>query len=315
MSEPHTTHNTFQVPEAEAVAKIARDGLRRPELVDVCDPNHGEPGGTVLALPDGYTLHDVKEILDQYRTIPERRKGTAQLGDLASFIAHTNRFKDDGSALFASPDPTMPSLLSVLDYHPAGAPGDVGPRWGKHRGLYCFPVSPEWAAWTEQSGKPMGQAEFAAWLEARLLDVAAPGSEGPHAQDFARTLGVTFASPTRLLELSQGLSIRVGARVQNAANLSSGETKLTYHVEHEDEAGGPVTVPKAFLIGIPVFRGGAGYVLPVHLRYRMIGGSITWLFEIHGADRAFDDAFCEACELAKESTELPLFVGSPEAGT
>ncbi len=72
-------------------------------------------------------------------------------------------------------------------------------------------------------------------------------------------------------------------------------------------------MPGAFLVAIPVFKGGAPYQIPARLRYRVREKSITWFYELHGVDRVFDHAFSEACAKAANDTGLPLFLGAPES--
>lgn len=306
-----TTNNTSlqTVPEAQAVADIVRKHIA-PHVVELTD---GELSTKVLVLPNGHglTAHSVREFLDEVRQRPERREGTAKLVELASFIDHVNRFKDADSAIFAVPDPKKPELAAVLDYHRAGT-GD--PRFGRHRALYTFPISDEWKAWTGANGNPMDQATFAGWLEDRIIDVADPGAAFSSAKKFAEALNIpSFASPAKLLSLSRGLSVNVEEKATNRIDPATGETTIFFSAEHKDDGGAPLAVPRAFLVQIPVFRGGTAYQLAVRLKYRVGGGRIAWSYEMHAADKALDDAFREACELAQEKTSLPLFYGTPEA--
>ncbi len=291
--------------EAAAVADIVHEHIKA-KLLAVGDEK-------VLILPRGLRAHSIKPFIDEYRTAPERRTGTAQLGDLASFIAHTERFSDEHSALFASPNPKAPSLTAVLDYHEKTDKG--APRFGQHRGVYAFPLSDEWIAWTAQNGKPMDQRRFAEFLEDRIVDIlsVASGEAGKLAQGLADAIQVAFAPAGRLLDISRGLSIKVNAKVTSAQNLATGEVQISYVTTHDDGDVPGVKVPGAFLIGIPVFRNGDGFQIPVRLRYRLNDGALTWYYELHGADRIFDAAFREACDKASHATGLPLYVGTPEA--
>ncbi len=293
--------------EASAVAHLVRRFMK-PELVELGD----EEGHKLLVLPEGLETYALKQFTDVYLTAPERREGTATFGDLASFIAHAHRFADVHSVLFASPEPRTPSLTSVLDYHEATAGG--APRFGRHRGHYAFPLSDEWLAWTSGNAKPMDQKKFAEFIEDRVIDILGdPSKAGERARQLAESIQVSFAPASRLLDISRGMSIRVNAKVTNAQNLQTGEVRLNFATSHEDEGGGAVSVPGAFLIGIPVFRNGEAYELPVRLRYRLSDGLVLWFYELHGAQRIFDHAFAEACEKAALATGLPLFVGTPEA--
>lgn len=290
----------------------------------------------VLALPQNLRLESIKKFLDEYRTTPERKKGTAKAGDLASLIGLANRFKDEYSAIFARPgklateaDATAaaPVIEVVFNYNepttvgvPVGGSLDQaleshagGPRFGDHRAIYAFPFSEEWKAWNLQNAKPMTQELFAMFLEDHIADVASPnGAPSELSAFFFEKLGVDFATPARLIELSRGLTVHVGQKVRNAKNLASGEAQLQFVEEHQDAAGGELKVPGAFLLAIPVFQFDAPYHVAVRLRYRVAGGNIVWLFELHRADRIFDHAFKEACDKAKKDTGLPLFIGSPE---
>jgi uncharacterized protein YfdQ (DUF2303 family) len=300
-----------------------------PTVVELVDPNGRRVNVLVLPTQSGLEAHPIKQFLDPYAERPDRREGTARLEDLDSFIAHAERFKDDSSALFACSARSAPSLTSVLDYHeknalefiPATETAKIdvrkvigAPRFGKHRGVYAFPLSDEWKAWTAQNGVKLDQAAFAEFIEAHLLDLAEPsnGGAGAYATDVALGLGCSLAGPSKLLELSRGLSVRVGSLVTNSANLATGEAQLTYQTQHTDDAGAPIRVPGAFLLAIPVFKGGAPYQIPARLRYRIREKAISWFFELHGADRVFDHAFGESCARAAKETNLPLFRGSPE---
>jgi hypothetical protein len=311
--------------EAQVIADLVSKHIKH-ELVELAVPDPDSP--SVLVLPSGLQAYSIKRYLDEFRTAPERRKGTAFLVELESFIEHVRRFKDVDSALFAGPDDEEPDLTAVFDYHRrcnvpiVGADGEElgaspvegAPRFGEHRAVYQFPLADEWKAWTAQHGKPMAQGEFATWLEDRIVDVADPDGAFASAKQFAHALGIpSFAAPNRLLDLSRGLTVHVDERAQAKVNPSTGETTVFYQAEHNNESGAPLAVPRAFIIQIPVFRAGVAYQLPVRLKYRLGGGKLAWFYELHDARKAFDDAFREACERAAEATGLPLFYGSPEA--
>jgi Uncharacterized conserved protein (DUF2303) len=204
-----------------------------------------------------------------------------------------------------------PKLIAVLDYHRAGADG--APRFGRHRSLYEFPFSKEWQAWVEQNTETMGQAEFAQWIEDRIMDILDPGRALESAKSFAAMLNTSFASPAKMLEISQGLELHVGQRVKQAVRLASGETTIQFDEQHTDAGGALMKVPGAVLLGIPIFQGGDPFQVPVRLRYRTNSGSISWSFEMHRADHILDFALDEACTEVAETTGLDVLEGTPEA--
>jgi uncharacterized protein YfdQ (DUF2303 family) len=294
-------------PEARAVADIVKENFR--PIVSIFDEPKADKGA-VLFVPRGLEAKSVKPFLDEYLQKPRRREGTAKLTELASFNAHVNRFKSSASAIFAN-NACQPQLIGVLDYHEEGATGD--PAFCKHRAVYDFPLSDEWTAWTEKDSEQLGQQAFAEFIEDRLADVLDPAEAGDNAKAFASRLGMHFASASRLVELSRGLSIHVGATIRQAVNLGTGESQFTYVDQHQDEKGAPLKVPGAFIIAIPVFRGGDPYQIPVRLRYRVSGSQATWFYQLARSEETFLHAFREACEAAKTATSLPLFYGTPES--
>lgn len=310
-------------PVASAI-EVAKEAFR-PELKDV--GTVGDEKVSVLAYPQGMVVKDVEDFIGGKRPNPRRRTGSATHTTLDSFILHANRFKDDDSALFAHGDMEQPSLSAVFDYHQAltlvHADGEViergssaMPRYGSHRSVYSFPVSDEWKAWLATNKKMMGQQDFAEFLEDRIMDVLPPPSEGDASAskllDFAKQVGGTFASPAKLIELSRGLAVHLDERVKQVTNLSTGEGEIQWEQKHNGADGQPLLVPSLFLIAIPVFKEGVAYRLCVRLRYRAGGGSVKWFYEIYQFERAFEDAFNEACQKAAEETKLPLFSGTPE---
>jgi uncharacterized protein YfdQ (DUF2303 family) len=273
----------------------------------------GKPGAPlVFAVPKGKNLVKAKPFLDELRDRPERRKGTATLLDLTSFIEHACRFKDEGrSALFAVRDPSAPKLISVLDYHDKGHASQ--PSFCAHRGVYEFPLSEEWKRWTRLNKEPMNQAVFAEFIESNALELLPPAMAGESQKDFADRLGVEFASPQQMMEVSRGLSAHTKDTYHQHVNLASGETAFSFASAHQDAQGQPLKVPAAFLIGLPVFKRGEGFMLAARLRYRVKDAQITWWYELWRHDVVFDTAVEEAAKAAQEGTGLPLFFGTPES--
>lgn len=308
--DPKTIFQTK--PEAEAVAEIVRRATE-PRIIEIGNelPDNHEIVRGVLVHPAGLEVKSLKKLLDEYRLAPERRKGTAHVSALGSFIALVNRFKDGDSVIFAdASQAAAPKLVAVLDYHRHGAEG--APRFGQHRIVYDFPVSDEWTAWRKNAGQGMQQGAFAEFIEEHLIDTIEPSGAKDGARKLADLLGCVFAAPQKLLELSRGLSVHVGHRVANAVNLATGEAQILFSEEHHDDKKQPLKIPGAFLLAIPVFRLGAIYEIPVRLRYRVQGGNVTWSYQLYRDAAVFEDAFTEACTSATQSTSLPLFIGTAE---
>ena len=262
----------------------------------------------VLSVPEGREIQSIKPLLDEYALEPDRKKGTADLARMSSFIDHAKRFKIDDSAIFADiANRASPKLVSVLNYH---GPAEGAQRFGDHCGVYSFPMSKEWGAWSKKF-EPMDQGAFAEFLEERILDIMEPADVGEATRLLAGRLGITLAPPQRMMELSKGLTVRVDQTVTGAVNLSSGEARIGYQETHAGE-GGPLSVPSGFAIAIPVFANEDMFTLIVRLRYRVVSNKVKWFFAIQQIDKAWETAIDEACAKVQKETGLPLFFGTPE---
>lgn len=285
---------------------------QRVKLVEIVDPLDGTRAPAFITETGVKSLD--AEAFDQYRASPTRRKGTATFTRVDSFIEHVNRFKDEDSAIFANEDPKAPRLTAVLDYHVAGG-FDKDPRHGTHRSAYAFPLSPEWTAWFGKNAEAMSMVSFAAFLEDHIVDVLQePGTLGEAADAFVKATGGKFATPSKLIEIARGLQVNEKSVVKEARNLSSGEAEIVFDVEHTGADGKPLKLPNLFVIAIPVFkRSPVVYRLIARLRYRKTGEGLVFWFELWRPDLVFTDAFEEAVEEVRTKTELPVFLGSPEA--
>lgn len=295
-------------PIAEARSLI--EDYVRPNISIIEEPETKVKAHVLISKEGASALPS--SVFDGYRARPVRRKGTATLLDLDSLIAHVNRFKDSDTVLFASDNRSSPSITAVLDYHRAGA--DADPRFGEHRARFAFPLSDEWQAWAGGNKKPLRMAEFAGFLEDRIIDVLDDKTELPEDMGrFVKAIGGNIASPSKLMEIAVGLKVNEKSAVGETVNLSSGEGEITFVSQHTDAKGAPLKVPNIFLIGIPVFKNGPAYRIAVRLRYRKSDGGLSFWYEMWRDDRVFDDAFNEALGRVRDETTLPVLLGSPEA--
>lgn len=309
MTQPGFTINNNE-HEVDAIARIVA-GHMTVQQVALRRGNSGD--APVLAVPKDLKLESVKALLDEYLERPERKSGTSQHLTLDSFVQHVNRFKNpegmEQSVLFAwlGDEDSDPALTCIYDYH---EPGKGRAGWGEYQAYYSFPVSDEWAAWSGVAEEAMSQADFAEFLEDHIVDVSAPEEAGENVRLIAQALGSELASPAQLMALARGLTVNVGRRVTNAHVLSSGESQIAFQEDHTDETGHPLRVPSVFQIAIPVFEDGGPWQLPIRLRYRVQGGTITWRIQPHRMDETLRGVMKIACDQAAQQTELPLYWGN-----
>lgn len=292
------------------------------QVIERTDPVTGEviafelhPGGDVNAY--------VQDNFERRRPNPRFRRGVAKFTTLQSFVDHIGRFGDPDSAVFANFDPHSPSVTSVLDYHRVdtlpsedGEGGQGEFRHCRHRGQFDFPVSDELKAWKAADKEKMSMAEFAAFLENHVLDVAEVDAVPASAAKFVDMMGGknNIADWSALTKLSRSLTVYENGHVDSKIDLSQGKANFTIKEDYDTEVEGvKVDVPTMFFIDVPIFKDGVKYRIAVRLRFRKSGGTVIFFYELWGMDRAFKDAFDEAIQTIRDDTTAQVFYGTPEA--
>lgn len=255
----------------------------------------------------GNSITGLRSIIDQYRLEPGTLIGTGSTTTLQSFIDLVNRHKNEGSAVFAKTSWPAPALTAVIDYHGEGAAA----RWGRHRINYAFPITDEFKVWIDKNGKPMEQAEFAAFLEDHAAELSA--AYPPEAAEYESLFKERFATPADLIALSRNLEIHVDAKVKRAERIQTGERTVEFVEEHLNGKGEKVEIPGIFMVSVPAFLDGENVRIPARLRYRIQGGSIVWFYQLYRWQFWLRDQVKNDLDTVKQKTELPTFEGAPEA--
>lgn len=295
---------------AEAIKEIERlsiEGLG-PETIELEVPDGA--GGTreVPVLIHEGEVVDLSKALESAANIarlfrtrekeaPGWRQGVARHQALESFIDHINRFKAAQSVVWANP--AMRGLLSVLDYHPAGA--DSPAAWGRHRGIYACPLSEAWTAWGGETGLELGQEGFADLLDSRDYELAGGAFPG----------GTKEApSPASLITLANNLEVYSTATAKRERDQNTGRVRISY--SEDKGVSGAVMPPPAFGIRIPIFEDSAPQMLEVRLKVTVDNGQAQFALNIHAAREVLREAFAAICETVHAETDVPVFVGEPE---
>lgn len=299
---------TTPLVDLKFVADLARI---RDVTVQAC-PTEGlgaglPPNVPILLDPLTGKPSSVRNLIEEYRTAPADKRGTATALTLEAFIDLTNRHKSADSVIFAATDWRKPSFLAVIDYHPRAG----GTANAKHRIAYQFPLSDEWKAWVAIDGKALDQAEFAAWIEDRIADLTTPTAD--ERGDLEATFSTRMATPAELMTLSRGLQVLVEAKVAKVVTLQSGAAQMTFEETHRDASGNALTVPGLFMLSVAPFVGGDRIRLPVRLRYRVAGGAVKWHFQMYRPDFYVSERVAGDLDNARDETGLPAFEGTPEA--
>lgn len=313
MTDPRNDKHGSTVKQAEIAAAAELGAQAKGAEIVTINPPQGAPGlpasvPAVLYRGATPTIASLEQLFEPYRTHPARKRGTASMQTLESFVDIVRRHKSDHSAVFADINWRAPALTAVIDYHPDRTHDRAD--FCDHRIRYDFPLSEEWQAWTRSNGGKMTQAEFAYFLEDRIAELAAPTDEERNAlgEDFATTV----AAPTELVQLSRGLQVNVEARVKSSTVLASGEGSIVFEETHQDADGKPLRVPGMFMLQLSPFTDGEPIRTPVRLRYRAKSGQIVWFYEIYRPDLFIASAVNSAIETVRDACELPVYAGDFE---
>jgi uncharacterized protein YfdQ (DUF2303 family) len=295
-------------PAVREIADLARDG--KFQIFSVSTPGQAKGLPTafpVLLDPKTGKAASIKALADEWRLTPDRKRGSAEVTTLESFIDLVERHKTENSVIFADTDWRNPSLTAVIDYHPKDATDADN---GKHRIHYEFPLSDSWKAWNEINGHPLPQVQFAEFIEDRIMDLAAPDTL--EEEDWRHKFSFRVAFPNELVALSKGLQINSEAKVKNAVSLQSGEAQIVFEEEHRDAAGNKIDVPGMFILSVPPFYRGDVARIPVRLRYRLAGGQLKWICQLYRPDIYITEQVIRDMERACADTGLPVYSGGPE---
>lgn len=252
-------------------------------------------------------LTSALKLQERFANAPRRIKGTATHQEIGSFVAHVNRFKDPNSVIWADVDRS--TLTAVLNYHggnqSAQADGSmpaVHPRWSDHRAVYTCPLSVQWKRWIGANEKWMGQADFAALIEDNLQDLtSAPGAWEDAGE---------YTAPAKVVQAIRMLAVHTSTKFRSEINRETGETNLLFQQEHDKTD--VAKIPRAFVLGIPVYTGGELYAVKVKIRFRSKDSVASFQYAIQAPEVILRDAFSAVRKQAEEGTGLPLFVGAPE---
>lgn len=239
--------------DAAIVRDLATQGLG---LQDV----QGHP---FVVLADGQTT----DSLETYLPRPLRRKAEAHFSETRSFTDYVTRFAT--RSLFVIADPDTHSAAAVLDYHEDGPDGSAS--WRDHKATLRLKLAPEWLTWTGADKRNFGQVDFAEFLEQNLIDIAEPDA-------------------AKLQEAVLKIQVNRSVRVSSATSLETGEIAFTYE-DQENKTKGNAKLPRALVLGLPVYKHGAKYRVDARLSYRLNDGKLTFFYVLQRPDKIAEAAF------------------------
>ena len=243
---------------------------------------------TFVAVPNTFKHLDITEAIEKAQRVPSRKRGTVQLFDLDSLIQHA---KDQANAtdgyIYASPADS--TITAVFNDQRCSVPG-----WRDHRAYFKAEYTPEFSRWLSNSGKQKDQTAFAEFIEDNLADITEPGAQ-------------------TLLDVATTIQANTSITFGSAKRLQDGQVQLQYTevIDATAGAGGALSIPKTFKIGLRVFQRGEGYMLTARLKYRLAGGKVSFWYELDRPEATIEAAFNGYVAQLRAESGYTVLMGKP----
>lgn len=250
---------------------------------------HEVGNATFFTLPKNFELRDVSEAVEKTRDTPSRKRGTVQLGDLASLLTYAaDQDRMDSGYLYADPD----SRTITAVFNDTRTPTEAG--WRDFRAAFKAEYTPEFDLWKRYDKQHMSQTDFAEFIEANFADLAE-------------------ADAQTLLTVATTIQATNGINFSSARRLQDGQTQITYNETLDTKAGadGALKIPQTFMLGLRIFKNGDGYKLRARLKYRLHSGSVKFWYELDRPERAVEDAFGGYVAELREKSGYTVLIGKP----
>ena len=260
-------------------------GVRAPIVLDGLNPEH-----KYALVPAGTTAIDLSKLLGEPDHIDQRVEALS----VESFCAYLARFGTGDTVIFANE--SSASYEAVLDYHPKLIDGKVASSRGEldHTLHYQCPYSDQWKTWIQNSGKLIGQEEFAQFIEANVRDINEPAGAD-------------------MLQMTLHLQVHKSAQFESGIRLDNGQVQFRYVEAIKGTTGtkaGDLEIPTEFKLHLPVFVDGAQFAQPARFKYRMNEGKLYLGYELIRPSEVLQAAVKQVtAEIIKGCKAHPVFRG------
>ncbi|MDR2173633.1 MAG: YfdQ family protein [Burkholderiales bacterium] len=282
--------NTTQQSSENLAETLARE-MKKPEVLDSASSAFAT---RTILLPPGWT----SEYQDDEGDLPAPRRKTAtvRLDDVNSFIDYVKRHGSLARASIwceANYAKGSVELIAILNDH---GEEESEPAWRDHKAFFRPALSEEWNRWIGGNKKQFSQAEFAAFIEDNMGDVA--GADGS-------------ATGAQMLDMALQFEANQDMRFKSAIRLQNGGVQMSFVHDDDDATLAKMQMFDRFNLGIPVFWNDAAYKIDVRLRYRVREGKLTFWYELLRHDKALEAATKEMLDSIRKQTGTTFFFGKP----
>lgn len=248
-----------------------------------------------IALPSGYSVRNLESLLQT----PSRKRAEVTLLDSQSFIKYVKiQGSLDTCNLYAQVDypANQCNIVAVINDHG----GDKeSAQWRDHTATFKPELSFEWKNWFGANKAVKEQADFAAFIEDNMGDIAAVDG---------------MPSGADMLKMALEFEATSEKRFKKRIDLQTGGTQLEYVDKADETTSTKLRLFERFTIAVPVFQGSnVAYPLEARLKFRQKSGTdlLAFWFELIRPDRVFKEAVTEEINAIQSQTGFPLYYGQP----
>lgn len=256
-----------------------------------CDVITYHDGVPVVRMPQGTSLASLEPYMDR----PFRKKAKVVLKQADSLVAYLEKHTiEDATTLYAEVDYDQSKccVKAVINDHSTNHPD-----WRNHTAEFSPTLTHEWKTWTANNGKPMQQADFAAFLEDNLGDIASVPD---------------MPTAAEMLEMALSFELTSDKRFKRKVDLNAGGVHLEFVDQADEASSAKIRYFQRFTIGIPVLLGStSAYPIEARLKFRQGNGGLTFWYELVRADRVYRQAVDEVLTQITEQTGLTMLYGAP----
>lgn len=256
----------------EQIAKLVEDRTTAHQVISV--------NGEAVSMIASRSAQIVS--LEEYLPKPRRQQIRPRFLAADHFCAYVNDYSGGGSAMiFASRDKS--TVTAHLDYP---APGDTSHM--DHDAVLVCTRSDDWTKWLQSNKKPMGQVEFAEFLDEMHHTISDP-------------------APAYISELAMKFEVTSTSRFESRGSRTDGSFSLVY--SDEKETKGTLKFPEKIELELRPIEYGEVVSVLAHLRYRIQeGGSLKFHYVLQQVDRIADEAFQKVCSQVANATATTVYL-------
>jgi len=252
----------------ESAVELGKESAEFQELYDDGELTH-------FAIPQGQKVVEIRN----NAACPNRKSGDRNFTETKSFCHYVNLHKTPATLVVA--DEKTAKAKAIFNAH-----GEE-PGWGDFTTHLDIGFSKQWRIWSSAEGNRMDQSGFAEFLENNRTDFMVgniPDGDGKEIENI---------SALELSSIIENLEATFQEKFTSKVDRVSGRRVL--HYENDEVGKGTLSIPRQFILAIPIYKGGDIFQITIRMLHRLGNGQAKFFFIIDQAEVLKEKAFDMIC--------------------